>query len=66
MSETEPLTYPLLPLAVACPRCGSGPRQYCTSHGGTRLRRSDVHQDRTRAYRAPLSTARTDDGGQER
>lgn len=43
-------------LEVACPRCGSQPGRLCTSHGGTRVRRADVHQDRTRAYQASLST----------
>jgi hypothetical protein len=43
---------PELPaLAVACPHCGSEPGELCTSHGGLRVRRHDVHQDRTAAYR---------------
>jgi hypothetical protein len=36
-------------LAVACPRCGAAPGQLCTSHGGTRPRRYDVHQVRAAA-----------------
>lgn len=51
-------SYPLLALAVSCPRCGSAPRQRCTSHSGTRTRRHDVHQDRTGAYRAFLAEHR--------
>ncbi|MGW2591978.1 zinc finger domain-containing protein [Streptomyces sp. NPDC001515] len=39
-------------LAVACPECGSAPGVLCTSHSGTRYRRSDVHQARTAAYNA--------------
>lgn len=39
-------------LAVACPACGSQPGALCTSHSGTRERRNDVHQARTRAYAA--------------
>ena len=37
-------------LAVACDTCGAQPGAPCTSHGGTRIRRHDVHQTRTRAY----------------
>ncbi|WP_369265810.1 zinc finger domain-containing protein [Streptomyces harbinensis] len=39
-------------LSVPCPACGSAAGQLCTSHSGTRLRRSDVHQARTAAYTA--------------
>lgn len=38
-------------LAVPCPSCGSAPGHLCTSHGGTRTRRHDVHQTRTTAFR---------------
>lgn len=38
-------------LAVPCPTCGSPADALCTSHSGTRLRRHDVHQTRTKAYR---------------
>lgn len=37
-------------LAVACPACGSKRGALCTSHSGTRVRRSDVHQLRTAAH----------------
>ncbi|MET9923306.1 MULTISPECIES: hypothetical protein [unclassified Streptomyces] len=46
----QPLAFPQL--AVPCPRCGSPAKQLCTSHGGTRQRTNDTHQDRTKAYRA--------------
>ncbi|MFJ4852421.1 hypothetical protein [Streptomyces sp. NPDC088730] len=46
----RPARFPAL--AVACPSCGSTPDQLCTSHGGTRTRRHDVHQARTAAYNA--------------
>lgn len=46
----RPASFPAL--AVACPACGSQPGQLCTSHSGTRVRRSDVHQARTAAHRA--------------
>ncbi|WP_327162834.1 hypothetical protein [Streptomyces zaomyceticus] len=38
-------------LAVACPACGSQPRELCTSHSGTRPRRNDVHRARTAAHK---------------
>ncbi|MGW1219496.1 zinc finger domain-containing protein [Streptomyces californicus] len=44
-------------LAVACPTCGSAPGVLCTSHSGTRVRRNDVHQARTRAHSAAQQTA---------
>ncbi|MEW2351488.1 hypothetical protein AB0904_27945 [Streptomyces sp. NPDC006684] len=37
-------------LRVACPACGSAPGALCTSHGGTRVRRHDVHQARRAAW----------------
>ncbi|MDX3020111.1 zinc finger domain-containing protein [Streptomyces acidiscabies] len=40
----------LRPLAVACPDCGSPADQLCTSHGGTRVRNSQVHRGRTAAW----------------
>lgn len=43
-------------LAVACPSCGSAPGVLCTSHGGTRPRRHDVHQTRTAAFAAQQTT----------
>ncbi|MGP4085466.1 zinc finger domain-containing protein [Streptomyces sp. KR55] len=42
----------LPPLAVACPDCGSAAGQLCTSHSGTRVRNSQVHQARTAAWEA--------------
>ncbi|URC17967.1 hypothetical protein QEN62_gp45 [Streptomyces phage AxeJC] len=38
-------------LAVDCPACKSPAGQFCTSHNGTRQRRHDVHQARTKAHR---------------
>lgn len=38
-------------IAVACPACGAKPGDLCTSHSGTRVRRTDVHQARTAAWR---------------
>ncbi|MFF9200010.1 hypothetical protein ACF09L_32865 [Streptomyces sp. NPDC014779] len=43
---------PNLPaIAVQCPTCDSAPGELCTSHGGTRIRRTDVHQARTAAWK---------------
>ncbi|MFC8008886.1 zinc finger domain-containing protein [Streptomyces cinereoruber] len=39
-------------LSVACPSCGAAAGRLCTSHGGTRIRRSNVHQPRTAAWTA--------------
>ncbi|CAL9530092.1 zinc finger domain-containing protein [Streptomyces sp. enrichment culture] len=36
-------------ITVACPLCGAQPGDLCTSHGGTRQRREDVHRIRARA-----------------
>jgi hypothetical protein len=36
-------------LAVACDTCGAEPGNLCTSHGGTRVRRHDVHRTRSLA-----------------
>lgn len=48
MSATRP---PLDALrAVPCPLCQAPAGQPCTSHGGTRVRRTDVHIVRTRAF----------------
>ncbi|MEV6790879.1 hypothetical protein AB0M87_02535 [Streptomyces sp. NPDC051320] len=47
---TELLRFPQL--AIACPLCHAHAGQLCTSHGGTRTRKSDTHQVRTAAYRA--------------
>lgn len=45
-------------VTVACPACGAQPGALCTSHSGTRIRRADVHQARTAAWRsAPLPAA---------
>ena len=50
MVEPIPAPAASLPaIAVACPRCGAAPGALCTSHSGTRVRRSDVHQARTAA-----------------
>ncbi|WP_406168915.1 hypothetical protein [Streptomyces sp. NBC_00996] len=44
-------TTPNLPsLAVACPMCGSAAGQPCTSHGGKRVRRDNVHLARKVAW----------------
>lgn len=51
MAEPTPAPAASLPaISVACPRCGSAPGELCTSHSGTRPRRSDVHQARTAAH----------------
>ncbi|WP_430479331.1 zinc finger domain-containing protein [Streptomyces sp. P11-1] len=52
--EYEPVEQPLAfpQLVVPCPQCKAPARQLCTSHGGTRQRTNDTHQDRTKAYRA--------------
>jgi hypothetical protein len=53
MPDTTPAPAVDLPqLAVPCPRCDAPADALCTSHSGTRPRRHDVHQDRTRAWRA--------------
>ncbi|WP_327335910.1 hypothetical protein OG384_04550 [Streptomyces sp. NBC_01324] len=46
-------------LAVACPSCGSVPGQLCTSHSRTRVRRHNVHQARTAAWRAAQQNGST-------
>lgn len=51
----RPARFPAL--AVACPACGSAPGVLCTSHAGTRPRRNDVHQARTRAHAAAQQAA---------
>ncbi|AZM46611.1 hypothetical protein DMB38_13005 [Streptomyces sp. WAC 06738] len=42
-------------IRVACPLCGSPAGAPCTSHGGTRERRHDVHRARTAAWTAQQS-----------
>jgi hypothetical protein len=39
-------------LAVPCPRCEAPAGQLCTSHNGTRTRRTETHQARTEAHHA--------------
>lgn len=59
MSSRTPDRAPALDrpaIKVACPECGSAPDQLCTSHNGTRQRRSDVHQARTAAHLAQEET----------
>ncbi|ROQ69203.1 hypothetical protein EDD93_3700 [Streptomyces sp. 840.1] len=55
----QPTAARLPALAVPCPSCGSQPGQLCTSHSGTRPRRSDVHQTRTATWRATQTTRST-------
>ncbi|MER8042734.1 hypothetical protein [Streptomyces sp. NPDC094032] len=43
-------------LAVACPTRGAAPGEPCTSHGGTRPRRTHTHVSR----RAAWATSRKD------
>ncbi|MFE9855528.1 hypothetical protein [Streptomyces sp. NPDC005780] len=43
-------------VAVPCPTCQSAAGQLCTSHGGSRTRRHDVHQTRTAAFAAAQQT----------
>ena len=50
----RPARFPAL--AVACSACGSAPGVLRTSHAGTRPRRNDVHQARTRAHAAAQQT----------
>lgn len=50
VEETD--AYAMPALEVACPSCGSAPGELCTSHGGTRTRRHNVHQTRTAAHHA--------------
>lgn len=47
----QPRALNLPPITVPCPRCAAPAGQLCTSHGGTRVRRDDVHQARTAAHR---------------
>ena len=44
--------------AVACTACGAQPGNLCTSHSGTRPRRSDVHRARTAAHQKQASAGR--------
>ncbi|MFF3177938.1 hypothetical protein ACFVQ0_35565 [Streptomyces sp. NPDC057900] len=53
MPTTDPDPALRLPaIRVACPACGARPGDLCTSHGGSRRRRHDVHQARTQALRS--------------
>ncbi|MEU0037226.1 hypothetical protein [Streptomyces sp. NPDC006333] len=52
---------PLPGLGVACTFCGAQPGALCTSHGGTRVRRNDVHRDRTRAAAFAQQSAEGDE-----
>ncbi|MFF5790228.1 hypothetical protein ACFY8P_35310 [Streptomyces sp. NPDC012693] len=58
--DAPALTLPAL--AVACPTCHSPADALCTSHSGTRPRRTDVHQARTAAHHttAPCRVKDTD------
>ncbi|MGR7003434.1 hypothetical protein ACU686_44760 [Yinghuangia aomiensis] len=55
MTHHNPLTGPeqsavsLPATAVPCPTCHAEAGAYCTSHSGTRIRRTNVHQARTAA-----------------
>lgn len=52
MPDTTPAPATHLPqIAVPCPTCHAPARALCTSHGGTRQRRHNVHQARTAAWR---------------
>lgn len=53
----RPATFPAL--AVPCPTCQSPAGQLCTSHGGSRPRRHDVHQLRTAAHNAAQQSTTT-------
>lgn len=44
--------YRFTQLAVPCPRCKAPIGQLCTSHNGTRVRRTDTHTARSDAYHA--------------
>ncbi|MCX0241851.1 MULTISPECIES: hypothetical protein [Streptomyces] len=48
MTATDPALR-LPAIQVACPACGARPGDLCTSHGGSRQRRHNVHQARTQA-----------------
>ncbi|MBD0707375.1 MULTISPECIES: hypothetical protein [unclassified Streptomyces] len=50
-TDPAPAAHQLPALAVPCPTCGSPAGALCTSHGGTRPRRHDVHQTRTTALK---------------
>lgn len=45
-------------IAVTCPTCGATPGDLCTSHGGTRVRKYDTHQERSAAWEAKDGDAR--------
>ncbi|CAL9481087.1 zinc finger domain-containing protein [Streptomyces sp. enrichment culture] len=68
MTAHTPDTAPALSLpaiAVACPMCGAQPGTLCTSHDGTRVRRNDVHRDRSRAHGA-VQAAQADTTAEQR
>ncbi|MCT2591106.1 hypothetical protein LHJ74_14510 [Streptomyces sp. N2-109] len=44
-------------LAVPCPACAAPAGQLCTSHSGTRVRRNNVHQQRTAAWKQAASAS---------
>ncbi|WP_406014346.1 hypothetical protein OG520_22245 [Streptomyces sp. NBC_00984] len=48
----EQPAYRFTQLAVSCPRCKAPIGQLCTSHNGTRVRRTDTHIARSDAYHA--------------
>lgn len=51
MTTNDPPHAATLPaIAVDCPTCGAEAGHLCTSHGGTRVRRHDIHQARRRAH----------------
>lgn len=57
MTGDQPMPALSLPaIAVPCPRCGAVAGNPCTSHSGTRPRRSDVHTARTAAHHAQEQT----------
>ncbi|MFJ6566270.1 hypothetical protein ACIQNU_02530 [Streptomyces sp. NPDC091292] len=43
-------------IAVACPTCGAERGELCTSHSGTRTRRHNTHQARTKAWASTESS----------
>ncbi|MGW4728893.1 zinc finger domain-containing protein [Streptomyces shenzhenensis] len=57
-TSTEPPTptRDLPQIAIHCPTCWAAPGELCTSHGGTRTRRHDVHQSRTSAWNRRTTT----------
>ncbi|MFE3461350.1 hypothetical protein ACFXKD_27715 [Nocardiopsis aegyptia] len=60
VTTTDEAARALPATAVPCPRCGAEAGAPCTSHGGTRVRKHDVHQARTAAHAQQVAAQHDD------